>query len=174
MSWLRNRTETALRGSLDRVSPKRREWVRAALAELDSVPGSLSFGWIAGTALLVLRDFAGQALLPGRQPASHVRPAGFAALLGFLLLLIPFATIAFVMAVLGVRDPIGPAAFAAILASVLLGVWVNLNVMVRAEPIDGLLYAVSVRPRLPNCLVLVLGGAAAFLLLAGPAPFFSF
>lgn len=141
------------------VSPRRREWVAAALAELDAVaPGREAALWTLGIARMVLRDRLAQALLPWRVGPGRRPPARFVALLGLALLAGP-AWRAWAGGVPGVAP-----GFAAGVAT-MLGLWINAGAVLRAQPLGGLHHAVGIRLLPLNLAVAALAVAVGVALL---------
>lgn len=157
MSGLRARIEKMLDGWLPSLSDRRRDWVKAALAELPEVPDRRVPGWALGVGAIAVRDLAEQAFLPWRRGKDTRPPAGFAALLGLILLALP---IYYLAAVFVWQDwTFGRIGTLISLGGTLLCLWLNLAAVLKADSLGGLHYAVGVRV-LPRNIGLVLAAAA--------------
>lgn len=160
MSRLRVLAARAIAGWLPSLSARRRDWIRAAAAELPEVPDEELFGWALGVGAMALGDLFEQAFLPWRREAGARPPAGFALVAGLALLAAP----AWCVAASLVRPdrPVGAVAVAASIAGLALSLWVNLAALLVTQALGGLHYAVGIR-RLPwNALALLAAGALAW------------
>lgn len=160
MTGLCARIERAVHGWLPSLSARRRDWVKAALAELPEIPERRALGWAFGIAAIAVGDLAEQAFLPWRREKDARPPARFAAVLGLAFLIVP---ISFILAfgegpVIGLLGVVGIA----------LCLWLNLAAVLKAEALGGLLYAVGVRVLPLNLVALLLAGLLA--LLASQSP----
>jgi hypothetical protein len=149
-----------LGADLDAVSPRRRDWLRAALAELPAVPDRQRLGWSLGIAAIAIGDLIEQSFVPWRRQPGTRPPAGFAALTSFVLLAVPFSLVATAAATDRLWLPALAAAIASALA-ILLALWVNVAALLRTQPLGGLIYAVGLRVLPLNLLALVLSVAVA-------------
>lgn len=152
--------ERWLGADLGSVSPRRRDWLRAALAELSAVPDGQQISWWFGIAAIAVGDLLEQSFLPWRREAGARPPAGFAALTSLVLLAVPLGLIAMSAAAGRLWLPALAAAIVSALA-ILLALWVNLAAVLRAQPLGGLIYAVSLRALPLNLLALGLAVAIA-------------
>jgi hypothetical protein len=143
MSRRRLLAERLLGSGLEGISPRRRDWLRAALAELPAVPDRQRLRWSLGIAGIALADLAEQSFLPWRREQGARPPAGFAAALSLALLALPFALVT----AAGVSSHRLPALAAALVTTlgIALALWLNLAALLRAQPLGGLIYAVSLR-----------------------------
>ncbi|MEA3031293.1 MAG: hypothetical protein QOG13_2618 [Sphingomonadales bacterium] len=153
MSRLRRLAARMLGGWLPSLSARRRDWVQAALAELPDVPDGLVLGWSMGAAAMAVGDMFEQAFLPWRREQGSRPPAGFAALVGLLMLLAPINYVA--AAVIWPGWTFGTIGTIASIAGIGLSLWLNLAAIVKADALGGLLYAVGIRV-LPRNLALIL------------------
>jgi hypothetical protein len=148
-------------GWLPSLSAKRRDWVQAALAELPDVPNGLVLGWSIGAAAIAVVDLAEQAFLPWRREQGSRPPAGFAALIGLILLAAPINYVA--AAIIWPGWTFGTIGTIASAAGIALCLWLNLAAIVRADPLGGLLYAVGIRVLPRNLALILIAALLAFL-----------
>jgi hypothetical protein len=152
---------------LPSLSSKRRDWVKAALAELPEVPDGRVLGWAFGIGAIALGDLAEQAFLPWRRAKDDRPPARFAAWLGLVCLLAP----TYFITVLIVAPSIdyGPMERLASVIGLALCLWLNLAAVLKAQSLGGLLYAVGLR--LVPLNLFVIGFAGLLAILVWHAPF---
>ena len=146
MSGLRAFAARTIAGCLPSLSPRRRDWIRAAAAELPEIPDGELFGWALGVGAMALGDLFEQAFLPWRRQAGTRPPAGFALAAGLVLLAVPAWFVA--AALIRPGWSYGPLGATASVAGLALGLWVNLAVLLTTQALGGLHYAVGIR-RLP-------------------------
>jgi hypothetical protein len=165
MSAWRSRLEMLLTAGSVNMSSARREWVRAAIAEIQALPeGESALRWSFGAASMIVRDLGEQALLPWRREKGRSPPARFIAAASFLLLLPPAFGIL-------VAAPQAGWLIAA-LAAASLSAWMNVGAVVQSMPLSGLLYVVSLRLRPLNLLLLASAGGIAAMLISHSSPFY--
>ena len=143
MTRLRDRAAARVGAWLPSLSVKRRDWVRAALAELPEVPDRHVLGWTFGVGALALGDLAEQAFLPWRREKDARPPARFAAWLGLVCLIAPLYFIAVLLVAPGLDHGV-PERLASVIG-IALCLWLNLAALLKAEALGGLLYAVGLR-----------------------------
>ena len=157
MSGWRALAERLLRHASGEVSPSRRTWLLAALAELPAIArDGEALLWALGAGGMIVRDLLSHAFFPWLRERGERPPARFAAMVGAALLAWPGW-----LAATGGMAGVAPNALAGV--AVMLGLWVNCAAVVIAQPLGGMHYAVSVR-LLPLNIVLValaatIGGA---------------
>ncbi len=154
-AWL----ERLLRHGAGQVSPSRREWAAAALSELQAIDGRGARAlWALGTASMIVRDLLEQSFLPWRLDPRQRPPSGFAAVLGLALLAGP--------AWFAARSGVAGIAWNALAGvAVMLALWSNAAMVLRPQPLGGLVYALGIRLLPANITVaaLAIGIGAALL-----------
>ena len=160
MSGLRAFAARTIAAWLPSLSPRRRDWIRAAAAELPEIPDGEMFGWALGVGAMALGDLFEQAFLPWRREAGTRPPAGFAFGSGVVLLVLP----AWFVAAHILRPGSAPGTFAivATISALALSLWVNLAALLATQSLGRLHYAVGLR-RLPwNGLAVLAACALAY------------
>lgn len=157
MSGLRAFAARTIAGWLPSLSPRRRDWIRAAAAELPELPDGEVFGWALGVGAMALADLFEQAFLPWRREPGTRPPAGFALSAGLALLAVPGCFVA--AALIWPDRSVGAVGIAASVAFIALSLWVNLAALLATQALGGLHYAVGVR-RLPWNMLAVLAACA--------------
>jgi len=166
MTRLRDRAARTLEAWLPSLSAKRRDWVRAALAELPEVPDGRVLGWTFGIGAIALADLAEQAFLPWRREKDAHPPARFAAWLGLACLIAPVYFIAILLVAPGFDH--GPIDRIASVIGIALCLWLNLAALLKADALGGLLYAVGLRVLPFNLAAVLLAGLLATLVWHAP------
>ena len=160
MTGLRAFAARAIAGWLPSFSARRRDWIRAAAAELPEIPDDELFRWALGVGAMALGDLFEQAFLPWRREPGARPPAGFALAAGLVLLAVPAWFVAASLVWPGWSH--GPTAALASFAGLALSLWVNLAALLATQALGGLHYAVGLR-RLPwNGLAVLAAGALAW------------
>ena len=160
MNGLRAFAARTIAAWLPSLSPRRRDWIRAAAAELPEIPDEEVFGWALGVGAMALGDLFEQAFLPWRREAGARPPAAFALAAGLTLLALPAWFVA--VRILWPGSAHGNFAIVASIAALALSLWVNLAALLATQSLGGLHYAVGLR-RLPwNGLAVVAGCALAY------------
>jgi hypothetical protein len=165
MSGLRALVERTLGGWLPSLSARRRDWVRAAIAELPDVPDGLVLGWSMGAAAIAIADLAEQSFLPWRRDKGSRPPAGLCALLGLIFLAAPIYFIAAILIWPG--SSYGRVSELVSASGIGLCLWINLAALLRADSLGGLLYAVGVRKLPLNALAVLAAAVLAYLVSRG-------
>ena len=160
MTGLRAFAARAIAGWLPSLSPRRRDWIRAAAAELPEIPDEELFGWALGVGAMALGDLFEQAFLPWRREPGTRPPAGFALCAGLALLILPgwFVATSLIWPD-RVAGTIGAVASAAGLA---LSLWVNLAALLATQSLGRLHYAVGMRKLPWNGLAVLAACALAY------------
>jgi uncharacterized membrane protein YhdT len=166
VTGFRERARRTLSGWLPSLSAKRREWVRAALAELPEVPDRRVLGWTFGIGAIALGDIAEQAFLPWRRDKEGRVPARFAAWLGLACLAAPLYFVAILIVAPGLDH--GPPERIASVAGIALCLWLNLAALLKADSLGGLLYAVGLRLLPLNLAAVALAGLLVVLVWNAP------
>jgi hypothetical protein len=166
MTSLRERAERSLGGWLPSLSARRRDWVKAALAELPDVPDGRLLGWTFGIGAIAVGDLAEQAFLPWRRARDARPPARFAAWLGLFCLAAPCYFITMLLVAPGFDH--GAIDRIASVAGLALCLWLNLAVLLKADALGGLLYAVGLRVLPLNLAVVALSALLATLVWHAP------
>ena len=160
MNGLRAFAARTIAAWLPSLSPRRRDWIRAAAAELPEIPDGELFGWALGVGAMALGDLFEQAFLPWRRETGSRPPAGFALAAGMALLALP----AWFVAAHLLRPGSAPGTFAivATISALALSLWVNLAALLATQSLGRLHYAVGLR-RLPwNGLAVLAACALAY------------
>jgi hypothetical protein len=161
MSGLRAFAARALAGCLPSLSQRRRDWIRAAAAELSEIPDQELFEWAIGVGAMAIGDLCEQAFLPWRREQGARPPAAFAFVAGMALLAAPAWFVS--AAIIWPDRTSGTFGIVASLAGLALSLWVNLAALLATQALGGLHYAVGIR-RLPrNALAVLAACALAYL-----------
>lgn len=181
---LRERLLTGLLNTVASAAGRRTsEWVRAAMAELSAEPDPRARrAWLGGTLGMALGDLAGRTLLPWRDAGGEPPPAGFAAVAGGYLLVLPTYFInALLFSLNGAPQLYAPIALltgdparaqvfrvvapALIFGSIALAGWINLGMVLRGRRVGGLNIELRVALRLLNLCILGFAVCLTMLLL---------
>jgi len=160
MTGLRAFAARTVAACLPSLAPRRRDWIRAAAAELPEIPDEELFGWALGVGAMALGDMFEQAFLPWRREPGTRPPAGFALAAGLALLVLPAWFVAARLIWPGSAH--GTLAVAAGTGGIALSLWVNLAALLATQSLGRLHYAVGLR-RLPwNGLAVLAACALAY------------